>query len=271
MAKNPSTPALTLERKYELYQAAVQAPDFDIKFFLKEYKRLRKNTPRILREDFCGTGYLSCSWVKKNPEHVAIGLDLDPEPMNYGKTHHYEKLSADAKTRMSYHQCDVLKSKRYKADIVAALNFSYCLFKDRTVLKNYFQQVKASLLPQGLFVLDLFGGIECMGGPVEDIIEHKDFTYYWDCDGLNPINHECVYKIHFKEKNRRNKIKDVFVYQWRLWTLPEIKDLLLEVGFKDVMVYWEGEDKDGSGDGKFKPTTFTENCDAWIVYIIAVP
>lgn len=260
---------LSLERKYELYQAAVQAPDFDVKFFLKEYKRLRKKNPIVLREDFCGTGYLSCTWVKKDPNHKAIGLDLDPEPINYGKAHHYEKLSKDAQKRMTYIECNVLNSKKYKADIVAALNFSFCLLKDRNDLKKYFSQVKTSLNKDGLFIMDLFGGSECMS-PIEDIVEHKNFTYYWDCDDFNPITNECVYKIHFKEKGKRNKIKDVFVYDWRLWSIPEIKEILLEVGFKDVIVYWEGEEKDGTGNGKFKPTKITENCLAWIVYIVGV-
>lgn len=260
---------LTEQRKYELYEAAVQAPDYDVRFFLKEYKKLRKKTPTILREDFCGTGYLSCTWVKKNKDHKAIGLDLDPAPIAYGKQNHYVKLPKDAQKRMEYHECNVLESKKYKADIVAALNFSYCLFNKRADLKAYFAQVKASLKADGLFIMDLFGGTECMG-PIEDIVEHDKFTYYWDCDDFNPITSECIYKIHFREKGRRDKLKDVFVYNWRLWSIAEVSDILTEVGFKDVKVYWEEDGDDGSGNGVFYSTKKATNCEAWIVYIVGV-
>lgn len=262
---------LTIDRKYELYEAAVQAPDYDVDFFQREYKKYSGNKKSItFREDFCGTGQLSCAWVKENKNYKAIGLDLDPEPVDYGKKVHLAALSKSEQKRMSYQMCDVMKSKKYKADIVAALNFSYCIFQERSILKKYFAQVKASLNKNGLFFLDLFGGTDCMG-PIEDIIQHEKFSYYWDCDEFNPINNHCIYKIHFKEKGMRNKYKDVFVYDWRMWSLAEIQDLLKEVGFKDVIIYWEEDDNDGGGNGVYRPATKADNCQAWVVYILAIP
>ena len=39
-----------------------------------------------------------------------------------------------------------------------------------------------------------------------------------------------------------------------MWSLPEIREILKEVGFKESHVYWEGTDEDGEGDGVFTRT-----------------
>ena len=65
------------------------------------------------------------------------------------------------------------------------------------------------------------------------------------------------------------KMNQVFKYDWRLWTLPELSDILKEAGFKDVHVYWEGDDKEGYGNGEFTRVTEEENCEVWIAYIAA--
>ena len=56
--------------------------------------------------------------------------------------------------------------------------------------------------------------------------------------------------IHFKFPDG-SKIKRAFSYTWRLWTAPELRDMLLDAGFRNVTVYWEGEDDNGEGNGEF--------------------
>ncbi|MFZ9690285.1 MAG: hypothetical protein ACO3DS_10665, partial [Phycisphaerales bacterium] len=51
--------------------------------------------------------------------------------------------------------------------------------------------------------------------------------------------------------------------------LPELQELLVEAGFRDPVVHWEGTAKDGSGDGVFTPSRRGEACEAWIAYISA--
>ena len=77
-----------------------------------------------------------------------------------------------------------------------------------------------------------------------------------------------MFYIHFKPKGKK-KVKKVFSYDWRLYSIPEIKDLLKEVGFERSQVYWEGTDKNGEGDGNFTPATEGEDCESWIAYIVA--
>ena len=53
-----------------------------------------------------------------------------------------------------------------------------------------------------------------------------------------------------------------------MWAIPELRDLLEEVGFKKVHIYWEGTTADGEGDGVFRPVTSGEECQAWVAYLI---
>ena len=65
------------------------------------------------------------------------------------------------------------------------------------------------------------------------------------------------------------RIERAFTYEWRLWSAPEIRELLLEAGFSKATVYWEGEDEDGEGNGEFLPDEKGEADLAWIAYIVA--
>lgn len=255
--------------KYYYYENSVQCPEVDIKFFNEKYKEIQKRKPYIFREDFCGTGFLSSEWVKQSPRHKAIGIDLDLEPLTYGKNNHMAQLTPQQQERLIYLNKDVLAPGNPKADIVAALNFSYFIFKSRKQLLGYFKAIYKTLDSKGVFFLDLFGGPESMT-LLEEETEHKDFSYYWDCDYFNPISHECTFYIHFKVKGEKRKRRKVFTYNWRMWTIPELKDLLAEAGFKKVYTYWEGDDDDGGGNGEFHKTQEGENCESWVAYLGAV-
>lgn len=55
-----------------------------------------------------------------------------------------------------------------------------------------------------------------------------------------------------------------------MWSIPELRDILEDVGFKRTHVYWEGTDKDGEGDGVFKRIEVSdEDCESWVAYIVA--
>ena len=49
--------------------------------------------------------------------------------------------------------------------------------------------------------------------------------------------------------------------RWRLWSLVEIKELLLEAGFSRVRLYWERTDEDDEGTGKRGRPRVSENAD----------
>lgn len=252
--------------KYELYRKAVQSAENDVQFIRDTYVELKGKQPRVFREDFCGTFALSTEWIKLNPRHEAIGIDLDPEPMAYGRQHYLTKLKPEQQRRMKLIEGNVLDPNLPKADVVAAMNFSYFCFKQRELLKKYFANVFKTLGKDGIFLVDLFGGSQCYDA-IEDTIKHEGFTYYWDQTNFDPVTNEALFYIHFRVKGQ--KIERVFTYDWRLWSIPELRDIMAEVGFRKSHVYWEGTAKDGSGDGNFTRVDHGEACQSWIAYIVA--
>jgi hypothetical protein len=61
-------------------------------------------------------------------------------------------------------------------------------------------------------------------------------------------------------------IRDAFTYDWRLWTIPEVLELLEEAGFSKSVVFWEKE-IDGEGTGEYVPTEKGTNDYSWCAYI----
>jgi hypothetical protein len=270
VAKKPAKPAkLSRDQKYQLYLSSVQNPEADIKFVTKEYKGLFGKKPLVLREDFCGTGMMACEWVKQSPEHRAFGIDLDIEPISYGVVNHYMEMTEEEQKRMKYINGNVLTQYDFRSDIVVAFNFSYFLFKKRTELLAYFTSVRKSLKKDAAFFIDLFGGTEARK-ELEESVKHKNHTYYWDCHSYNPLTAECLYYIHFKTHKDQVKHEKVFRYDWRMWDARELQEILIEAGFAKTVIYWEGVEKDGTGNGVFKKATKAENCESWVTYIAAL-
>lgn len=259
---------LTLEQKYDFYERSVQNAEGEVSFMHEEFKRFYGHSPYTMREDFCGTGAISCSWVQQDKQCEAFGVDLDPEPIKMGQERHYSKLTKQEKTRMRYLQENVMKTSAPKVDVVCAFNFSYFIFKSRKEMLKYFKTVRKSLNKQGVFFLDIFAGPESQK-LVTDVKKLKGLTYYWECQHFNPLTHYCTFAIHFKP-SKGKKHENVFTYHWRMWTMPEIRDILIEAGFSKTVVYWEGEDAEGNGDGEFVPADDVENCDAWVSYVAAL-
>ena len=260
-------PQLPVEIKHKLYEKSVQNHECDIEFVNKHYKYFFEKKPLSFREDFGGTAAMACDWVKQSKEHTAIGIDLDPEPVEYGKKHHYSRLSEEEKSRMKYVMGNVLDDYKLQSDIICAFNFSYFIFKKRTELVEYFKKVRKGLNKKGAFFVDIFGGTEARQ-ELEEETEHAHHSYYWDCESYNPLTNEVLYYIHFKHKGK--KYREVFTYDWRMWTVAEVVEAMEEAGFQDVTTFWEGEDEDGDGDGNFFISKKEENCESWVTYIVGL-
>ena len=123
--------------------------------------------------------------------------------------------------------------------------------------------------------MDMMGGSECYEEDHEDIrtIEtdvkgFKKFKYIWEQKRFNPITADALFHIHFRFKDG-SELDKAFTYDWRFWTIPEVKELLLEAGFSDATVYWEETDEDGDETGEFNPATEGPSDPSWIAYIVA--
>jgi cyclopropane fatty-acyl-phospholipid synthase-like methyltransferase len=142
------------------------------------------------------------------------------------------------------------------------------LFKDRDTLRRYFKRVRRSLVNDGVFFLDAYGGYDSYR-EIKERTRHKRFTYIWDQARYNPITGEMLARIHFSFPDG-SKLKRAFSYEWRLWTLPEIREVLDEAGFSRVTVYWEGTDEEtGEGNSEFTPAMVGTPDPGWICYLSA--
>ena len=256
--------------RHECYQQSVQCVEAEIDFIDETFKELRGRRAITLREDFAGTANSSCEWVKRHNKAVAHAVDLDPDPVNWGKDNNVAKLTPSQQQRVSQIIADVRTARTPKADALLAMNFSWMIFQTRDTLRDYFKAARKNLSTDGLLFLDLYGGWESFKEMRDKRKINKNLTYVWDQHRYNPITGEmhCFIHFHFSDGSKINR---AFAYTWRLWTLPEVRELLAEAGFSRSTVYWEGTDDDGEGSGEYEPTDTGDADPAWVSYIVAEP
>ncbi len=260
---------------HDLYEKSVQSPENDMPFLSAYFKKITGKTLRHFREDFCGTAYLSSYFVKQHPRNYAIGIDLDWPTINWGIKHHRSPMAPGQQRRLSLINANVLDIQKPLSQMIAALNFSYMVFHDRPTLLSYLQNAKQSLHPNGLLVLDIWGGSESQvlqeeGREIDNPLDEDigDFVFVWDQDAFDPFTHKYTARIHFSFTDE-SEIRDAFVYDWRLWTIPEVRELMTEAGFQDVHVLWEGTDpKTGEGTQEYDRADKGEADLAWIAYLV---
>jgi len=265
---NGSSQAARADR-YDLYQRSVQEPHSQCQFFERVYRKEFGREPLVLREDFCGTGAVCCEWARRRRQHAACGFDLDPEPLAWGLEHNAGALDPETQRRIQLTQADVRQIHGPKGDVISAENFSYFTFRTRDALRGYFRAARSNLAQQGVMVLDIMGGPEVMEEDREEERQIDGFTYVWENHRFDPINHDCTYFIHFEFRDG-SRLRRAFRYDWRLWTIPEVRELLLEAGFRRVDVYWEGADDDGDGNGIFRLQKRAPSDPAWIAYVVGI-
>jgi hypothetical protein len=255
--------------RYVLYQKSVQVPEADVSFARRVFKKRYGRPARRLREDFCGTALMCCEWVRGHRDNRAWAVDLDPEPLAWGREHNLSGLTADQRERLELVEGDVLDTPAPEpVDVTVAFNFSYFIFHERAQLRAYFEQARSTLDAEGVLLLDAYGGADAQRTMTE-AREIDGFDYVWDQHQFDPIHHRALNYIHFEFPDG-SEMKRAFRYDWRLWSLPELRDLLLEAGFADVQVFWEGTDrKTGEGNGVYKPADEALDDPAWIAYVAA--
>jgi hypothetical protein len=257
-----------LADRHTLYQESVQDVQSEIDFVEETWRALRDRPAELLREDFCGTANTACEWVRRDVQHYAMGIDLDAEVLDWGQLNNLEQLDDDQYDRMVLLHDNVIHAQPELADIVLAMNFSYYLFLDRASLLDYFISVHEGLVDDGIFFLDAYGGYDSPKELTEER-ECDGFTYIWEQASFNPIDSLMNCHIHYEFPDN-SRMDRAFSYHWRLWTLPEIRELLVEAGFSRVTVYWEGTDPEtNEGNGIYQPSEVGDADPGWVCYIVA--
>jgi len=264
--KTSSPTMAELTDRHVCYEEAVQCVEAEVDIIDSLFKKLRGRQASKLREDFCATANTSCEWVKRRDTNTAICFDIDQEVLNWSQKNKIEKLTTEQSSRIKLIKENVLDAKNAPVDIVLAMNFSYWVFKERKLMIKYFKKIRDTLVDDGIFFSDAYGGYEAFQ-ELKEKTKNDGFTYIWDQHKYDPITGSAVNYIHFKFKDG-SKIKRAFTYEWRVWTLPEILEMLTEAGFKPT-VYWEQADEDGEGNGEFLPQTEGEADAGWIAYIVS--
>jgi len=269
-AKNVSAKMARGADKYRLYEESVQDVEGDIYLIERIFKKRYGRKPQTLREDFAGTALLSAEWVRRGGKSRAFAIDLDPEPLEWGRQNHFPKLGPDERERCKLILANVLDDDTKGVDVTCAYNFSYFCFKEREQLLAYFKVARASLADEGIFMIDLYGGADSQR-TMEERREQEGFDYVWDQKTFDPISYHALNHIHFEFPDG-SQMRKAFTYDWRLWTIPELRGLMDEAGFGSTEVYWEGTDKKtNEGNGVYRKVTNAPDDPAWVSYVIAYP
>ena len=238
--------------KHALYEAAVQGVDYDLDFAERLFRHLRGRAPRTLRDDFCATAALATAFALCDPENESWGVDRDVATLAWARRHRLAHLN-DAAGRVHLVRGDVRTARVPKVDLTLAYNFSYWVMKTRADLVAYFRSARRGLGREGLFLVTAFGGTDAMRPLVErrnipskqgpDGRPLPAFRYVWEQVAFNPIDHAFRCAIHF-EFAGGHPLRNAFRYDWRFWTLPEIREAMDAAGFRESRVYvelWDDE------------------------------
>lgn len=257
--------------RHDLYERCVQSP----RDMVAMLRAVHGGEPRALGEDFAGTAALSMAWVEMidqgGDEARAIAVDLDAEALGYhGKHPRIERVVADVRTVDA------------ACDVVFVGNFSIGFWHTRGELVGYLRHVRQRLGPGGVFECDTYGGESAfLTGHV-----HRDHViadgphagsrvrYTWEQREADPLTGMVTDVCHFRVDRAgviELELRDAFVYRWRLWSVPELRDAMVEAGFGRVEVYDKTPDAvDESGRAYLVPMGSGDVVDAsFIVYVAA--
>lgn len=248
--------------RFDLYERAAQSPVMQAAF-LWALLPDEAESP-VLGEDFCGTGALSRAWAAAPEAGGAVCVDHDPEPL--------ERLRGVEGVTVRH--CDVLEADD-AVDLLCALNFSICEFHERADLVAYLRHARGRLREGGAFVCDIYGGVDAYALGESEVELRDDETgetveYVWEQREANPLSGRVENAMHFRLADG-SWLRDAFVYDWRLWSVPELADAMVEAGFRRVEAYDRlGDAVDDEGRVYVSPVSAPEDLDEnFVVYLAA--
>jgi SAM-dependent methyltransferase len=255
--------------KYYLYEQSVQSPHWQVEYLPQFHRELTKKNAYTFREDFCGSGRISCEWVKQGKRFQASGLDLDAGVLAYANSVNRAELSSAEQKRVQFLKQNVLEPTRQKFDLIGAFNFSFFDFHERTVLLQYAKACLKSLNLKGTLFLELAGGPDFLVPSSEaktfKLPKFGKIKKVWEQHAYDPITHVSDYAIHFQLPDG-TWLNDVFTYHWRIWSIREVQDILDEAGFTSTHVIWDPTEH----DDEFDFQDVAEQKPFWVAYVVGV-
>jgi len=234
---------------HSLYELCVQRPATIAHLIRSTHAQLADSPSppaKSLHEDFSGTGAISRAWVAADPLARAVATDLDPAAIAFGQSR-AAQLGLDS-SRMTWRTQDVRAPHddphALPADAIFVGNFSIGELHTREDLLAYLRAARARLAPRGVFICDTYGGAAAFRTglvhrthpgrtPIERIL------YTWEQRSIDPFTARVVNALHFRIELAGEIVAqhfDAFIYHWRLWSVPELRDALLEAGFTSTHI-----------------------------------
>ncbi len=223
-----------IKNKHNLYQNTVQNPKREVEFYKKTYRMIFKVLPTKIREDFCGTGLFSCEWVKNNVNNIAVGIDFDEETLRWGRENNINNLNSGY-DRIKLLNQNVLEpfDETEKFDIISSMNYSHFLLTKRKDLVKYFSNVRKNIF-KGLYIIDFFGGSHVFE---EHKHNNQSDIYEFKNEQMNIVDNITNCILNFKNKYKNNQLETLFSYNFRVYSLIELKEALEDAGFKTFKIF----------------------------------
>lgn len=262
--------------RYDLYQRTVQ----DVAALVPFLRAIHGRQPTTLAEDFCGSAACSIHWARTIKGGRAIATDIDPEPLTIAKRSS-AKLAPAARRRVRLVRGDVTRAKLPgPCDLIFVGNFSIGEIHDRAVLVRYLRRCKARLARGGSFVCDTYGGQTAFttgstmrNHPCPDLGASVVIRYTWQQRKADPLTGMVENALHYRVLHAGEIIQeltDAFVYHWRLWSIPELRDAMHEAGFKKTSIYAKLADAiDAEGNAYVRPVDDTSELDDSFIVCVA--
>ena len=148
-----------------------------------------------------------------------------------------------------------------RGDIGCALNSAICFMHSREDADRYCRQARGMTAAPGIFVMDLQGGATMEKALTQRTrLPGGSVDYLWTQDGFDPVSRLISCHIGFRLRGRRGApppptppaLRRAFSYRWRLWTLPEVCDMLRLAGFASTHIWLRRmrEDGEAPSDGE---------------------
>jgi len=236
--------------KHDCYELCVQSPRHVVSLL----RGIHGNEPITLREDFCGTAAVARRWCEEGLARAeparAWAADSDPECIRRAIE---RARTAGIADRLTGLQTDLLAeapTRPTPADVVFVGNFSIGYIMSRRVLVDYFRRCKAHLdlglggFGGGVFVCDTYGGASAftLGG-----LERRHpsrgrevIHYVWRHELADPATAMVRNSIGFRVELEGEIVAELpraFVYDWRLWSIAELREAMRDAGFVRTAVY----------------------------------
>ena len=238
--------------RFALYELCVQSPRHVVGFL----HAVHGNRPTILREDFCGTAAVSRRWVdegiRRGEVFSAIAVDVDQTTLDWAKLKASDNPVIAAHIQFLRGDCTSAQAPAHDvgADIIFVGNFSIGYIYTRSELLSYLRDSRDRLSKAnsgfggGIFVCDLYGGASAftLGGLHRRYSGPKgeQIHYNWlheEADAQTCIVQNSISFRVIESDDAVIEFPREFVYRWRLWSIPELRDVMLEAGFSSAEVH----------------------------------